>query len=79
MGGHDDLYDLVLAEAGQRLPVTLEDGLKRLCLPPLRMLVCEGPDPVKREEKLKVQGLLGPQVPVVVEHRDALGGRHVVR
>ena len=55
----------------------LQQGREGLLRLPLGVLRGERLDAVERERELDVHRLLGPQRAVVVEHGDALGGRHV--
>jgi len=68
-----------LARGGDAMQVALQqrgEGFLRL---PFGMLGREGLNTINEKEDLGVNGLLGPQRPVVVEHGDALGLRHKIR
>ena len=69
----------LLALVGQRLLVAGEERLERLLAFPFRMLRRHRLDAVEREGGLEIDRLLAPQRAVIVEHRDALSGRHEVR
>ena len=62
----------------QRLQVAVEHGLERLLGLPARVLRRQRLDAVEDEGELDIHRLLDPQRAVVVEGRDALGGRHEV-
>ena len=61
----------------QALEITGQRRLERLLLLPLRMPGCDRFRAVHAEDELRIDRLLGPKRAVVVEHGDALGGRHV--
>ena len=68
-----------LLAAGERaFHVALEQRGERLLVLPLGMLRGERLHAVEREEELEIHRLLGPERAVVVEDRDALGGRDEV-
>ena len=78
MRGNHHFGDAALAAVGERFHVAAQNALERLLLSPLRVLRRERFHPIERERDLHVDGLLGPERPVVVEHGDALRRRHEI-
>jgi hypothetical protein len=76
---HDQLHHTFNAAHLQRLDIVLEHGLERLLFAPFRVLGRQRFDPVEGECELGIVGLLDPKGAVVVEYRDSLLRRHVVR
>ena len=76
---HHDLEQGLVASREGALDVALEHGRERLLRLPLRMLRREGLDAVQCKHRLDVHRLLCPERAVVVERRDALGRRYVIR
>ncbi|MCY1344843.1 hypothetical protein D9M69_308900 [compost metagenome] len=78
VGGADDLDQPFHAAGREGFAIALEHRLERLLLLPFRVLGGQALDFVEGEQHLEVHRLLAPQRAVVVEHGNALGGRHVV-
>jgi hypothetical protein len=79
VAGARDLEQRLSAAREGGLKNPREDRLERLIVLPLGVLRSKLLDPVDTEEKLKIQGLLGPERAVVVERGDAFGGRDKFR
>ena len=78
VGHGDDLGDALLAGPGQRRHVAGDDRAEGLAVRPAGLLRREGANPVEGEGELGVDRLLHPERAVVVEHGEALLGRHEV-
>ncbi|MNE47244.1 hypothetical protein D3C80_1416390 [compost metagenome] len=79
VGGGDNLQQAVHAALGQGLVVTFEHGLEGLLGLPLGVLRRQAAHFVEGKQHLEIQGLLAPQGAVIVEHRNSLWHRHIMR
>ncbi|MNT06151.1 hypothetical protein D3C72_1408050 [compost metagenome] len=75
----NNLQQAFLAGGRQRLAVAFQRGLVGLFRLPFRVLRRHYLQFVHGEDQLEVHRLLAPQGAVVIEHRDAVDRRHVVR
>ena len=78
VGGDHQFEQAVLAGFRQGFHVALERRLERLLVLPFGMTRRERLHAVQRERELKVHRLFRPQGAVVIEYRDAVGGRDKV-
>src|SRR6185312_2467984 len=75
---HDDLQQTFLSASLERGDVAIEHGLERLLRLPFGILWCHALDFVERKSELEIERLLAPQGAVIIEHGDALLGRHKI-
>jgi hypothetical protein len=75
---HND-FEVLNGELGQSFVIAVKDRLERLLALPLGMFPGECFDAVDRKHHLRVDRLLDPQRPVLVERGDALLGREESR
>ena len=78
MRGHDNLENGLFAARECTLQIALEQRGERLLALPLRVLGCKGLHAIQSECQLKIHRLLRPEGAVVIEGRDALGGRYEI-
>ncbi len=78
MGRHDQFGCPVIAQYSERFHVPFKRGLERLRLLPFWMQWGHGLQAIERESQLGIDRMFHPQGPVIVEHRDAFGGRHEI-
>ena len=76
--GGEELHQRLLAERMQGLVVVFDERLERLALLERWILRCELLHAVREKEDLHLHRLLAPECTVVIEGRDALGGRDIV-
>jgi hypothetical protein len=68
----------VIAQCCERFHVPFKRGLERLRLLPFWMQWGHGVQAIERESQLGIDRMFHPQGPVIVERRDAFGGRHEI-
>jgi AcrR family transcriptional regulator len=79
VGRKEQFLHALLAEGLQRRRIVLEQRLERLALPERGVLRRQVLDVIDQEEHLRLQRVLAPERPVVVERSDAIGERNVPR
>ena len=74
MSRRHDLHQSCCTACDNHVEIAFNHSFEGWGRRPLRMLRRECLDAIEREGELHVDRLLGPKRPVVVEHRDSLGG-----
>src|SRR5262245_13790161 len=77
--GGDQFEQTLLSTRADGREIAAQHTFERLAVTPFRMPRRQRADAVQGEGHLCVDGLLRPQGPVVIEHRDAFARWHKVR
>jgi len=76
LGGGEDLEEIVHRELRHRLAIARQHGLERLNLRELGLLLHDRRHPVEAIGDLRIDRVLYPQRPILIESSNALRQRH---